>query len=77
MDEQREIEARKECTRLGIDPDALCADGGINAWMVMDQELRNGIRRRPEKPRIRIAAPFVRITWTQYALNYMDPHKSP
>lgn len=25
------------------------------------------------KPRIRVAAPSVRITWTQYALNYMDP----
>jgi len=28
-----------------------------------------------EKPRIRVAAPSVRITWTQYALNYMNQAK--
>lgn len=26
-----------------------------------------------EKPRIRVAARSYRITWAQYALNYMDP----
>lgn len=28
-----------------------------------------------DKPRFRVSAPSVRITWTQYALNYMDPPK--
>lgn len=39
-EQEREIEAREECARRGIDPDEICADGGITAWMVVDQELR-------------------------------------
>lgn len=39
-EQEREIEAREECARLGIDPDEICADGGIEAWMVVAQELR-------------------------------------
>jgi phage shock protein A len=35
---EREIEAREECARRGIDPDEICADGGVTAWMVVDQE---------------------------------------
>lgn len=27
------------------------------------------------KPRVRVKASSARITWTQYALNYMDPQK--
>jgi hypothetical protein len=38
-EQEREIEAREECARRGIDPDELCADGGVSAWMVVDQEL--------------------------------------
>jgi len=38
--EEREIEAREECARLGIDPDEICADGGVTAWMVVDKELQ-------------------------------------
>jgi hypothetical protein len=39
-EQEREIEAREECERRGIDPDEICADGGVTAWMVVDQELR-------------------------------------
>ena len=39
-EQEREQEAREECARRGIDPDDVCADGGILAWMVVDQELR-------------------------------------
>jgi hypothetical protein len=39
-EQEREIEAREECARLGIDPDDIVADGGATAWMVVDQELR-------------------------------------
>ena len=37
-EQEREIEAREECARRGIDPDELCADGGVEAWMVVAQE---------------------------------------
>lgn len=39
-EQEREIEAREECARRGIDPDEVCADGGVLAWMVVDQETR-------------------------------------
>lgn len=39
-EQEREIEAREECARRGIDPDEICADGGVLAWMVVDQERR-------------------------------------
>jgi hypothetical protein len=38
-EQEREIEAREECARRGIEPDELCADGGVEAWMVVAQEL--------------------------------------
>ncbi len=37
-EQEREIWAREECKRRGIDPDEICADGGIEAWMVVAQE---------------------------------------
>lgn len=37
-EQEREIEAREECARRGIDPDEICADGDVTAWMVVDQE---------------------------------------
>ena len=40
-EQEREIEAREECARRGIDPDDICADGGVTVWMVVDQEIRN------------------------------------
>ena len=40
-EQEREIDAREECVRRGIDPDEVCADGGVLAWMVMDQEIRD------------------------------------
>lgn len=43
-EQEREIEAREECARRGIDPDDICADGGVTAWMVVDQERSNGLR---------------------------------
>lgn len=39
-EQEREIEAREECARQGIDPDDICADGGVTAWMVVDQEIQ-------------------------------------
>lgn len=36
-----EEDARAECARLGIDPDDNCADGGVDAWMVVASEMRN------------------------------------
>jgi hypothetical protein len=38
---QSEMEelARDECERRGIDPDEICADGGVTAWMVVAKEL--------------------------------------
>ena len=38
-EQEREIEAREECERRGIDPDEICADGGVTTWMVVDQDL--------------------------------------
>jgi hypothetical protein len=37
--QEREIEAREECLRRGLDPDALCADGGIETWMIVAKEI--------------------------------------
>lgn len=39
-EQERELEAREECERRGIDPDEVCADGGVLAWMVVDQQIR-------------------------------------
>lgn len=39
-EQEREIEAREECARQGLDPDDICADGGVTAWMVVDQEIQ-------------------------------------
>jgi len=36
-EQEREIWAREECARRGINPDELCADG-VDAWMVVAQE---------------------------------------
>lgn len=38
-EQEREIEAREECARRGIDPDDDAADS-VAVWMVVDQELR-------------------------------------
>jgi len=38
-EQEREIEAREECARRGLDPDDDAADG-VQVWMVVDQELR-------------------------------------
>lgn len=38
-EQEREIEARKECKRRGLDPDDYAADG-VTVWMVIDKELR-------------------------------------
>jgi len=40
-EQEREIEAREECARRGLDPDDDAADG-VLVWMVVDQELREG-----------------------------------
>lgn len=37
-EQQRELDAREECERRGIDPDEICADGGVTAWMVVSKE---------------------------------------
>ena len=38
-EQEREIEAREECARRGLDPDDDAADG-VSVWMVVDKELR-------------------------------------
>lgn len=38
-EQEREIEAREECKRRGLDPDDDACDGAL-VWMVVDQELR-------------------------------------
>lgn len=40
-EQEREIEAREECARRGLDPDDYAADG-VLVWMVVDQEMRQG-----------------------------------
>lgn len=42
-EQEREIEAREECKRRGLDPDDDAADGAL-VWMVVDQE-------RQQRPR--------------------------
>lgn len=44
-EQEKEIEAREECERRGIDPDADCADGGILAWMVVAKEIAQRTQR--------------------------------
>lgn len=44
-EQEREIEAREECARRGLDPDDDAADGAL-VWMVVDQELRQRAPRR-------------------------------
>jgi hypothetical protein len=38
-EQEREIEAREECVRRGLDPDDDAADG-VAVWMVVDKEMR-------------------------------------
>jgi hypothetical protein len=38
-EQEREIEAREECARRGLDPDDDAADG-VLVWMVVAQEMR-------------------------------------
>jgi hypothetical protein len=38
-EQEREMEAREECKRRGLDSDDDAADG-VQVWMVVDQELR-------------------------------------
>jgi len=49
-EQEREIEAREECNRRGLDPDDDAADG-VSVWMVVDKELRE--QNRSDKDRIR------------------------
>lgn len=47
-EQEREIEAREECARLGLNPDDDAADG-VTVWMVVDQELREARRQKEAK----------------------------
>jgi len=47
-EQEREIEAREECARRGLDPDDDAADG-VQVWMVVAQE----IRERPLRTEVR------------------------
>lgn len=38
-EQEREIEAREECARRGLDPDDDAADG-VLVWMAVDQDMR-------------------------------------
>jgi hypothetical protein len=51
-EQEREREAREECDRRGIDPDELCADGGVLAWMVVDREMSMARPLRPPPQRV-------------------------
>ena len=44
-EQEREIEAREECARRDIDPDAECADGGTLAWMIVAKEISERAQR--------------------------------
>lgn len=39
LEQEREIEAREECARRGLDPDDDAADG-VAVWMVVAKEIR-------------------------------------
>lgn len=41
-EQEREIEAREECKRRGLDPDDYAADG-VTVWMVIDKELFDAV----------------------------------
>ena len=47
-EQEREMEAREECARRGLDPGDDAADGA-QVWMVVAQELRE----RPPHPEVR------------------------
>lgn len=57
-EQEREIEAREECKRRGIDPDDVCADGGVEAWMVVDKEIQ-------EKERPNVGLGWVRTQFPE------------
>lgn len=38
-EQEREAWAREECARRSIDPDEICAEGGVEAWMVVANDL--------------------------------------
>lgn len=38
-EQERELDAREECKRRGLNPDDDACDGAL-VWMVVDQELR-------------------------------------
>lgn len=46
-EQERELDAREECKRRGLDPDDDAADGAL-VWMVVDQEMRE--KRQPPTP---------------------------
>lgn len=58
-EQEREAEAREECARRGIDPDDICPDGGVTAWMVVEQERKNGLRLSDAVNRL-VAAGYLR-----------------
>jgi hypothetical protein len=37
-EQEAELWAREECERRGLDPDEICADGGVEAWMVVAKD---------------------------------------
>lgn len=45
-EQEREIEAREECEYRGLDPDEICADGGVTAWMVVAKESEREVTER-------------------------------
>lgn len=47
-EQEREIWAREECARRGIDPDEICADGGVEAWMVVARQTEDPSQRMIE-----------------------------
>lgn len=74
---QRETEARKECARLGVDPDEICADGGVEAWMVVAKEteslaagmaLAGDVQAGPNSPEPSVPSTYNRLTNSTWRL---------
>lgn len=69
-EQEREIEAREECARRGIDPDDYAADG-VSVWQVVDQERSNGLRISDGVNRL-VAAGYLREDAEDMAIEQMQ-----
>ena len=65
-----ERRARNECVRRGLNPDEVCADGGVEAWMVVDQEIMQKFRTAAKEVSLWLyhAEPEQRVAYVQELL---------